>query len=71
MSNFIEYRNKIYKREKIAQYASLEPKLQIKEIDSKSPIHIPTKIIQVEEQDTPSLPPSPSPLSEVFQIHLR
>ncbi len=66
LSNFIEYRNKVYKREKIAQYASSEPKIQTKEIHSK-----PTKIIQIEEQQTPSLPPSPSSISQVCQSLVR
>jgi hypothetical protein len=41
----------------------------MKEIHTKQTINIPTKIIQIEEKQTPSVPPSPSPsiISKVCQ----
>jgi hypothetical protein len=54
LSNFIEYRNNVYKREKIGQYASLESKPRIKEIPMKESINLPTKRIKIKERQSPS-----------------
>ncbi|CAF3563519.1 unnamed protein product [Rotaria sp. Silwood1] len=56
LSNFLEYRNKIYKREKIAQYASLKTKDTYRTQTTNAP----TKVIRLEESQT-----SPSIISEV------
>ncbi|CAF2708572.1 unnamed protein product [Rotaria sp. Silwood2] len=55
LSNFVEYRNKVYKREKIAQYASL----QTRETQRTQTTNRPRKIIRLEESQT-----SPSIISE-------
>ncbi|CAF0804315.1 unnamed protein product [Rotaria sp. Silwood1] len=55
LSNFLEYRNKIYKREKIAQYASLKTKDTYRTQTTNAP----TKVIRLEESQT-----SPSIISE-------
>ena len=52
LSNFVEYRNKIYKREKIGPYAVVEPKPAV-------------KMIEIVKDESPSPSVSPSTESQV------
>ncbi|CAF0832372.1 unnamed protein product [Rotaria sordida] len=61
LSNFLEYRNKVYKREKIAQYASSKTK----EIYPSQTTNIPTQIIKLEESQT-----SPSIISQTSSSNI-
>ncbi|UJR36877.1 hypothetical protein I4U23_029590 [Adineta vaga] len=58
LSNFIDYRNKVYKREKIAQYALPETKAHRKDLPTKQKINTPPIIIQVKEKQSTSASPS-------------
>jgi hypothetical protein len=71
LSNFIQYRNNVYKREKIAQYASSETKTHMQEMRTKQTNNIPTKMIKLEEKQSPLIPPSPSTIPEVCQSYVQ
>ena len=56
MSNFAEYRNKIYKREKLGQYASLKTNGQIKEVQTNQTTNTSIKMMNLlENQDSTSV----------------
>ena len=56
LSNFAEYRNKIYKREKLGRYASLRTKEQTKEVQTNQTTNTSMKMIKLSEnQDSTSV----------------
>ncbi|CAF1462751.1 unnamed protein product [Rotaria magnacalcarata] len=65
LSNFLEYRNKIYKREKLAQYAPLKTKALTERKDSQHTKHIPTRTIHASESQT-----TPSLISEAVSLNI-
>ncbi|CAM4964778.1 unnamed protein product [Rotaria socialis] len=65
LSNFLEYRNKIYKREKLAQYAPLKTKALIERKDAQHTKNIPTRTIHASESQT-----TPSLISEAVSLNI-
>ncbi|CAF1182486.1 unnamed protein product [Adineta steineri] len=64
LASFLDYRNKVYKREKIAQYALPKIKTHSEEIRPKQPINIPTKVNKIEEKKFTPISTMPSTISE-------
>ncbi|CAF1278629.1 unnamed protein product [Adineta ricciae] len=69
LTNFIDYRNKVYKREKLAQYALPTTEIRAKDTPTKKSASPTPKIIRIEEKQSSSpstisqTTPSPSALS--------